>query len=162
MTTKPTVTYDFSIAESPAAATAKNHISLFNPVGSGKVFALGGFFLSYTMTAPSTLTTPMRGFRTTAASGGTLVANTDFAKFDTAHPDSVAQVRIDNPTVTLAQAVMSSPTGIDNRSSNVHSVDIPPGAGRFIIRPGQGVVLRQGVSTTALFWNLSIVWAEIG
>lgn len=161
MTTKPTIAYDYSLAESPATTTAKNHVSLFNPVGSGKLVVVGGFFISFTMTEVATNTAPMRGFRTTAASGGTLVSASAVCKFSTLHADPVAEIRIDNPTVTLGSAIFSSPPGVDKRSSTAHQVDVPPGAGRFILRPGEGVVLRQGVSVAGLFWNLSMVWAEI-
>lgn len=162
MSSKPVITYDYSLAVSPAAATAKNHISLFNPVGSGKVLAAGAVFVSFSMITPSTAVEPLRGFRTTAASGGTLVADSEVCKFNTAHPDPVGEIRIDDPTCTLGPAFFSSPPGLVQRSGDTHQVDIPPGAGPFIIRPGEGIVLRQGVSTTDLTWNLSIVWAEIG
>lgn len=162
MSTKPVITYDYSIAASPGAATPKNHLSLFNPVGSGKLLAAGAIFLTNSLTSPSAAVAPMRGFRTTAASAGTLIAAADFCKFDTAHPASIAQVRIDNPTVTLGPAFFNSPPSLTNRSSDTHDVTIPPGAGRFLIRPGEGIVLRQDASTTDLTWNLSVVWAEIG
>lgn len=161
MSAKPVVSYDYSMAESVAAVTAKNHLSVFNPVGSGKLLIAGAIFVSFTMTAPGTATTPMRGFRTTAASGGTLVPDADVCKFTTAHPDPVAEIRINNPTCTLGPALFSSPPGVEKRSSVTHQVDVPPGAGRFLLRPGEGIVLRQGVSTADLFWNLSVVWAEV-
>ena len=160
MTVKPVLSYDYSLAESVSAVAAKNHISLFNPIGSGRVLAAGGVFVSFTMTAPGTITTPMRGFRTTAASGGTLVPDSDVCKFVTAHPDPVGVVRIDNPICTLGPAFFGSPPGVEKRSSTTHQVDIPGGAGRFLIRPGEGIVLRQGPGDVALFWNLAIVWAE--
>lgn len=161
MSTKPTLTYDYSLAESAAAVTAKNHISLFNPVGSGKILAAGAVFVSFSMLQPTMLVAPMRGFRTTAASGGTLIADSAVCKFNTGHPDPVAEIRIDNPTCTLGAAFFNSPPGLVNRSSETHQVDIPPGAGPFVLRPGEGIVLRQGASTTDLTWNLSVVWAEI-
>lgn len=162
MAVKPVLTYDYSLAGSPGAITAKNHVSLFNPVGSGKLLSAGAVFVTNSLTTPSTAIEPMRGFRTTAASGGTLVADSAVCKFNTAHPDPVAEIRIDNPTCTLGAAFFNSPPSLTNRSSDSHQVDIPPGAGQFLLRPGEGIVLRQGVSTTDLTWNLSLVWAEIG
>lgn len=160
MSIKPVVTYDYSLAQSIAAITAKNHVSLFNPVGSGKVLSAGGVFVSYTMLATGTLTAPMRGFRCSSASGGTLVDVADICKFNSAHPDPVGEIRIGNPTCTLGPAFFSSPPGVEKRAGVTHQVDVPPGAGPFLIRPGEGIVLRQGISVLDLVWNLSIVWAE--
>lgn len=161
MSVKPVITYVYSLPVSPGALTAKNHISLFNPVGSGKVLVLGEFLLAWTLTNPSTAILPMRGFRTTAASGGTLVPSADVCKFNNTHPDPVGVIRIDDPACTLGAAIFNSPPGLVNRSSETHHVEIPHlVGGRFIVKPGEGVVLRQGASVTELFWNLSVVWTE--
>lgn len=162
MTVKPVLTYDYSLASSPATVTAKNHVALFNPAGSGKILSAGAVFLTNSLTSPSTAIEPMRGFRITSSTGGTLVAVADICKFNTTHPDPVGEVRINNPTCTLGPAFFNSPPSLNNRSSASHQVDIPPGGGPFVLRPGEGIVLRQGVSVTDLTWNLSIVWAEIG
>lgn len=159
MTLQRYPTYDASFAAIPGVAAANNYVSLFNPVGSGKIMLPTGFFISSTCVTPLDLTDPMRVLRITASSGGNLVATADVAKFSTAHPNHTAELRTGNPTVTLGAAIINSPQPIDKRSSNVHQIDLPPGAS-FVCRPGEGLVLRTEAGNTGVFWNVSLVWVE--
>lgn len=103
----------------------------------------------------------MRGNRITSATGGTLRG--DIAKFVTADPDPVAEVRIDNPTVTRTEQILNAPpptsTGAYS-SGAVNQITIPPGAGGFILAPGEGIALNTGAGDTAQRWNFSVVWVE--
>lgn len=160
MTVKTFPTYDFSMADEPGTVAAKNFVSLFNPVGSGRLMILGGIFTSSAATATDTDPRTLRGWRTTAASGGDLESVSDIAKFDTAsHPDPVAEVRTGNPTVTLGAAILNHPAPIDKRSSSVtQTLGFPNAPFRFY--PGQGFVMRMDAGVTTLFWNISLVWVE--
>ncbi len=154
--------YVFSADEIPGVAAANNYLSVFNPIGSGKNLYLGGVFISAVTAGGTTVTAPMRGFRITTAAGGGLQAVSATAKFITAYPDSVAEVRTGNPTVTLGASLFNSPPPLSAGvgSTPVHQVPIPPNSAPFSLAPGEGIVLREATGDTDLRWNLSIAWAE--
>lgn len=154
--------YIHSIAAVPGTVALQNFITLYNPVGSGKTLSLGTVALSYANTTPGTSVNPMRGYRIAAApTGGTLVAAANIERFNTAQVNPVGVVRIDNPTVTLGNPVFNSPAPLDNKSSGVHTVEIPPGAGPFVMAPGQGLAISKATGDTTVTWNITLVWAEI-
>lgn len=155
--------YDFSIANVTGVVAANNYVSLFNPVGSGRVISFGGGFVSSTSAGATSETAPMRGLRITAASAGTLVPASDIAKFSSASPNATAEVRTGNPTVTLGAAIFNSPPTISGSvgSTVVHQIAVPPGAGPFTFAPGEGVVLRTEAGDADQRWNLSLVWVEL-
>lgn len=154
--------YDFSLADTAGVVAANNWISLFNPVGSGRSVLFGGAFISSTAAGATSVTAPMRGLRVSTATGGTLQLAAAIAKFNSANPDAVAEVRTGNPTVTLGAAIFNSPPTISASvgSTAVHAVAVPPAAGPFVLAPGEGVVLRTESGDTDQRWNLSIVWVE--
>lgn len=164
----PSVTglYVFSIADVPGVAAANTYISLMNPIGSGKTISFGGTFVSSTTAGGTTVTSPMRGIRITAASGGTLASATDIAKFVTADPNSVAQVR-SGAAVSVTPVgntfFFNSPPAISATvgSTAVHAVVNPPGSGAFLLVPGEGVAIQTASGDTDQRWNLSIAWGEI-
>lgn len=152
-------TYDFSIADEPGTVAAKNFVSLFNPVGSGKLILFGGVFTSCSAFSSHLSPLTLRGVKITAASGGTLRPASDIAKFDSAnHPDPAAQIRTDNPTVTETQRLLSHPAPTEKRASNVTQTSGFPNV-RFY--PGEGIVMRMTEGLTDLFWNISLVWSEV-
>lgn len=161
MTRKVLPAYVFSMDKVQNQAGAYNYISLFNPAGSGKVVVISGIFLSTTLLTSSSITDSLRGWRTTAASGGTLQAASAIGKGQSQFPNASAQVRTGNPTVTLGAALFNSPSPIQDKAAPVHDVGVGSLASPFTLVPGEGIVLRSqagiGVGAT---WNMSIVWAE--
>lgn len=153
----------FSLQRQDSLLAGKNFISLLNPAGSSKVLTLGGFFVSFfaTVAGPAY---PMRGYRTTSEpSGGTLHTAADVCKFDTGIPDSVAVIRSNNPSTTLGAPFFNSPAGtVKDTIGGVHQVDAPSGFNPFVLRPGEGVVLRQDVGAVGHLWNVSVLWREVG
>ena len=156
---RPQGVYLHSIAEVQGTVEPQTFMTLFNPVGSGRVLALSTVALSYTNVNPATEPAPMRGWRISATTGGTLIAAADMARFDNLQSNPVGQVRVSNPTPTLTQALFNSPAPIDNRSSAVHNVDIPAGA-QFLIRPGEGLAIHKEAGIVSASWNVTMVWAE--
>lgn len=138
-------------------------MTLFNPAGSGKLLSFGSAFISSTTASGSTETEPLRGFRITTATGGTLQAVNAIGEFVTSEPSPIAEVRIGNPTVTLGPALFNSPPAISSTtaSTNVHTVPVPGGLAPFILAENEGIVLRTSAGDVDQRWNLSIVWAEI-
>lgn len=155
--------YVFSISNIPGVVAANNFMSLFNPVGSGRVLSFGSAFISSTASGGTSVVEPMRGFRITTATGGTLQATLATAKFITSDVDPLAEVRIGNPAVTLGPAVFNSPPVISATvgSTNVHVIPVPGGLQPFTLAPGEGIVLRTNAGDVDQSWNLSLVWAEI-
>lgn len=164
MTVRPSPSYVFSQDAVVNVATANNYMSLFNPVGSGKLILIGGIFISSTLLTSSSITASLRGWRTTAASGGTLQLDSAITKAQMQFPDDIkAEVRTGNPTCTRTTPFFNSPAPITDKAAPVHVVTVPPGTAPFSVPPGNGIVLRTeagiGVGAT---WNLSVAWAEVG
>jgi hypothetical protein len=154
--------YLHSLAAVPGTAALQNFITLFNPVGSGKMLSLATVALSYTNTATASSIQPVRGWRISAApTGGTLVPATSLVKFQTSQPTPTGVVRIDNPTAVLDAPIFNSPPPLDNKSSEVHTVDVPPGTGLFSFAPGEGIAISKASGDTTVAWNITLVWIEI-
>lgn len=153
----------FSIGNVPGIAAANNYLTLFNPVGSGKILSFGSAFISSMTAGGTNVTDPMQGFRITAASGGTLQPDSAVGKFVSSEADPVAEVRTGTVTATLGAQLFNSPPALSSTtgSTNVHVIPVPGGLAPFTLVEGEGIALRQAVGDTDLRWNLSIVWAEI-
>lgn len=154
----------FSLQRQDSTVAAKNFVTLVNPAGSDKFLTLGGIFVSYfaTVAAPAY---PLRGYRCGAATGGTLANNaTEVCRFDTAIPTSVAEIRYGNPTASsIDGAFFNTPAGImKDTVGTIEQIDAPSGFNPFMLRPGEGVVLRQDAGAVGHLWNISILWREIG
>lgn len=152
--------YLHSIANVVGTVAEQTFMSVMNPASSGRFMTLGTVAISSANTSPTTETTPLRGWRIGAASGGSLVAASSVAKFSSLYPNSTAEVRVGNPTITKVDALFNSPPLVDNRSSVVHTVEIPPGA-TFLLRPGEGIALNITADVVSRSWNLTIVWVEL-
>lgn len=158
VTVRSIPSYIFSVAESVGALTAKNHLVLHNPAGSGKKMFLSAYFGSHVTLAPLTLTAPLRAYRCSGSvTGGSLQLDSAVCKFIETQPDPAAEVYTANPTVTLGAAFLNSPANVDKRASAVHAVEAPL---PFLLLPGNGVVFRQEAFSADIFWNISIIWRE--
>lgn len=154
--------YLHSIANQPGTVASNTYMTLFNPVGSGRTLTYGTVATSATNTGPSTDIAPLRGYRISAApTGGTLIAASALGRFNTSQPDPTGVIRIGNPTATFGTPLFNVPPLLDNRSSNVHTTDIPPGAGPFVFRPGEGLAINVSAGNTSMAWNITLVWAEL-
>lgn len=154
--------YIYAMSDLPGVAAANNFMSVFNPAGTNRVLI---FFQaeikSYSMGAAA-VDESLEAYRTTAASGGTLVAASAINRFLTTVPNPIAEVRHSNPTVTTSGIVLNSwppplSTGVGAASTAYTSV--PPGAG-FICRPGEGIVFTTASGDTDQRWSFNIIWAE--
>jgi hypothetical protein len=155
--------YFYAIADAPGVVAANNFLSVFNPAGSVKSIAwLAAFFNSYVIGTSGTPNS-MIIYRTTAASGGTLVSPANIGKFVTAQPNSVVEVRTGNPTVTLlnSQVVFSCspPLGSGNASASPASSS-PPGGAIAISLPGEGLVFSTAAGNVNQMWGVEFDWAE--
>ncbi len=162
-TTHTTALYVFSRQREDSLVTLKNFVTLWNPVGSGKVMSLGSFFISFMATVASPAY-PMRGYRITVQpTGGTLAATSEICAFDNKVFSPAAEIRYNNPTVSgVDGAIFNSPPGtVKDTIGEIQQVDAPPGFNPFLVRPGEGVVMRQDIGAPGHYWNISIVWREL-
>lgn len=155
--------YLFSVAEDPGIVAANNFASIFNPVGSGRLVFISALFFSCTSSSAAQETAPMRGFRITTATGGVLAAASSVCKFNSLYPDAAAEVRTGNPAVTLGAAAFNFPPVITAGvgGSDIHDVTTPAGSPPFILREGEGIVIRTAAGDTDQRWNYTIAWAEV-
>ena len=156
--------YLHGMSDVPGVAAANNFLSLFNPVGSGKTVILYQLILTPWATAGTSVATSMNIFRTTAASGGTLIAPSAVNRFLTTDSNPVMQVRTTNPTVTATgTTLLGLPPAITGAGAGVGaeaSVSIPSGAG-FVCLPGEGVVYSTAAGSVNQLWNINVTWAEL-
>lgn len=155
--------YVFSDDQVPGVAAANNHVALTNPVGSGRIIFLSGVFLSSVAAAATSTTTPMRGFLASNVSGGTLQASSAIGKVRSTMPDSVGQIRTNNPTATLGAAWFNSPPILATGAAApgfIHQIPATVQAGSLTLLPGESTVLRTADGDTDQRWNISIAWVE--
>ncbi len=155
--------YTTQIVDAPGVVAANNFLSIFNPLGSGKVFTFYQFVAFPYAGGATSATASMAVFRTTAASGGTLRPAADVGKFVTSQTNSVSEVRTGNPTTTNANVpILSVPPAITAAAAGVSAVAsiTPPTGASFICLPGEGVVARTAAGDTDQFWDLGFVWSE--
>ncbi len=157
--------YTTLIEDTASVTTANNYLSIFNPVGSGKLFTFYQFVCFPYATAATGPTINMEVQRTSAASGGTQLAAANINKFDTAQPNSVAEVRTGNPTVTLVGTlpILAIPPAITSAGVGVSSTAsiIPPTGALFVCHPGEGLVVRQSAGADVdERWSMGFTWTE--
>lgn len=158
--------YVYSLLDAPGSTnTPNNFISLYNPIGSSKTLVTLGIFVScYVASGGSTTRNSMHGHLASAISGGTLVATSAIAKFQSGFANPVAEVRTGNPTATTAAEFFQSPPPIGTTASQyVHSVGYgaSTNGGGFLFLPGEGLVIQTNNGNVNQTWNVSLVWGEI-
>jgi hypothetical protein len=156
-------TQSFSNLPGQTAATY-NYLSLFNPVGSGKTITLYQIFIIPWAGAATTALNSMESFRISASSAGALTSGANINKFSSAAPNSIAEVRITNPTVTTTGTTLGGIppiiTSAGSGLSSIGNIGPPPGAS-FMFAPGEGVCMRQVLAGDVdQLWNLGYIWAE--
>lgn len=154
--------YIFSRAEQPGVVAANNHMTLFNPVGSGKSIFINGVFISSIIVGDIAATaTSMRGYRLASApSGGTLEPTASYCKNDSTYPNPVAEIRTGTVTATPDDGIFNSPPligSVKGSSPFVHQIPFPL---PFRLAAGEGIALRTEAGDVDTRWNLSILWSE--
>lgn len=166
VTVNPAITggYVYSMAAATGVVAANNFLALTNPVGSGKVLAISGVFISSVVVADIAATVdPMRGWLATSVSGGNLESASTIAKAHSMMPSSAGQIRTANPSATLGASWFNSPPilGASKTSSPfVHQVPSILPAGPLMLLAGESTVLRTESGDVDQRWNLSIAWTE--
>lgn len=164
MTAKPVVLYVHSFTDVVGVAGAPNvYLSVFNPVGSGKVMGIVNVLVQPYSVGAASVASSFNFHRISAASGGTLIAASTVIRFDPLHPDPAAEVRQDNPTVTTVGNVIggTAPPVGTGLGTNAPLAVSAPAAVPFLCRPGQGVCFRTQDADIDTRWNVSLFWVEL-
>lgn len=163
MTVKPTIVYVYSLTDVPGVVAANTFVSFFNPAGSGKAFAALQVLIQPYATGATSVDASFALFRTTAASGGTLVSASTINKFDPAHPNPVTQVRIGNPTVTTSGLVIGSTApAVTAGFGNNAPLTVQAAQGAALIAyPGTGIAFQTSAGDVDQRWNFSLFWTEV-
>lgn len=156
--------YQYSIADVSGVVTANNWLSVFNPVNSVKTLGYLAIYVHRYAIGNTSVAASMIGYRTTAASGGTLISPSVITKYITVESNSVMEVRTNNPTVTLLTGavplVTSSPPISGGGGNTSPSATITPSGIAAISLPGEGIVFSTASGSTSQVWGLTLVWCE--
>jgi hypothetical protein len=155
--------YLASVTDAPGLVANNNLLSVFNPSGSGKTLVFYNGIILPWATSGTSVAVSLKVYRTTAASGGTLMAAANVGKFVTSQPNSIAEVRTGNPTVTTSgletQGIPPALTGAGAGVGAQGGGQSPPGAS-FVCPPGNGLVMQVPSGSTAQLWNCTFIWTE--
>lgn len=155
--------YGYGISDVPGVVAANNFMTLFNPVGSGKLLTVYRLTVFPWAGGATTATSSLTASRVTAASGGSLVAAANISKFSTASANSIAEVRTANPTATIVGVPITAiPPAITAAAAGVGAVATiqPPTGASFVCQPGEGVVVRTAAGDVDQLWNIFVTWGE--
>lgn len=155
--------YFHTIYDAPGVVAANNFLSVFNPVGSGKLVIFFQAEVSSYSTGASSTATSLTATRTTAASAGSLIAAASVNRFITTDPNPTTEVRTTNPTVTTTGLALNAwvpPLSTGAGAGATAYTSTPPGAG-FVCQPGQGIVFSTAAGNTSQVWKINSIWAEV-
>lgn len=151
------------------ASTSANYVyaSFFNPSGSGRTLAVKHLAIrSNTASSTASNYVNLTVRRITAASIGTQIVTTNIPKKNNGSADSVAEVRYNGPTVTLAGTVDSRILGqpLSGAVGSSHSQrDILFNASdeKIILQPGEGIaVYQEAAGSLATKVRVLVEWDE--
>lgn len=154
--------YFHALVDVAGTVASNNYLSIFNPVGSGKLAIALGFISSNYSGASVTGAVSLRAFRTSAHSGGTDITAANVNRFFTGFPNPVAQVKIGNPTTTNTNGtnpMIGIPPALGTGAQTPETVAPTPGAS-FVFQPGEGIVFNVPVGDVDQLWNMQYIWAE--
>lgn len=141
--------------------------SLLNPAGSGKNYSVKRIEIRAnrvgTLVAPGYIPATIR--RVTAASGGTLMTQSNIPKKHSGAAATLAEIRSAGPSVTLAGVVQSRLLGITtpgavNQYGDYENVIVY--GDEIVLRPGEGIALYQEAAAgdALMRFRMSVQWSE--
>ena len=164
MTAKPLLVYQHALADIPGTVAANNFLTVYNPVGSGRVQAALQLNVSAYSVGATSVAASLLVYRITSApTGGTLVNAEDVVRFNTLHPDPVSIVQIGNPSASpVGNILVGIPPIISvGTGQSANASFAPPGGASFLSLPGQGLLFRAASGDTDQRWNIDYVWGEV-
>lgn len=144
--------YSHTLVEQAGVAAANNFYSVFNPAASGRIVAIKFLYYIAYAVAITISKVSKRVYRTSAASGGTLIPAADIFKHDPAFVNPTTEIRTGNPAATLspatAQAGHAFPpvvviTAVGGPFQPSFERGVPRENEEIILPAGSGIVIRQ-------------------
>ncbi len=156
--------YNYVLADAAGVAGANRFLALFNPANSGRVIRVTKVACQAYAAAGTNALASMGMFQITAASGGTLASGSAINRDWAEETDSLAQVRVDNPTVTAGSVPLAAfaPAIVVGLTIAGVAAASPPSVwnGALHLAAGTGVVLQTAPGDTDQRWNIGIDWTE--
>lgn len=152
--------YFHALVDSPGVVASTNYLSVFNPVGSGKIAIALGFITGSYSTASVTNVQSLTAFRISAASVGTQIAASAVNRFLTSFPNPSSEVRVANPTVTTTSSKMIGIVPVIGTGAQTGTTVTPTPGASFVFLPGEGIVFNIPQGDTDQLWNMQYIWAE--
>jgi hypothetical protein len=147
-----------------SGSTAAGYVyhSLFYPSTATRLVAVRRIWINWVATAAAVY---VEGaiYRTTAASGGTARSVSAVCKKDTAYPDPTIDLRDTGVTVTLGPKVLNfiTPGAAGFMVFALMDFTRPDGRSDLILRPGEGLCLRQeAAGDTDFRVSWTVEWEE--
>jgi hypothetical protein len=137
------------------------YLSFFYPSSATNLVAVRRINIRHT-TVAAAVYIEMALYRITAASGGTARAVADVNKNDTNYPNPTIDIRDTGVTVTLAQKIFNyiSPGAVGQFLNYDLYFIKPENRDDLILRPGQGIALRQEAAGDTDFRISWTIWWE--
>lgn len=154
--------YFHAIVDTIGATASNNFISVFNPLGSGKIaIALGFIASNYAL---NTVATPasLVAFRTSAHTGGTDITAANVNRFLSTFVNPACEVKVGNPGTTNTNGtnpMIGIPPVVGSGVQSPQTVAPTPGAS-FVFLPGEGIVFNTPSGDVDQRWDLQYIWAE--
>ena len=170
-TTKPLVIKDEYMMSTPvvAVAGAANYVyaSMFNPTTSNKTAIVKRISIDVDCSAAAVYTNNISIRRTTAASAGTLITNTDIPQKYNSSNTSLMEIRHTGVTVTFAGALESriatiTPCGLADQIIGHKEYVFNTAEEKIILKQGEGVVLyTESASNVNQRVRMFLEWEEV-
>lgn len=152
-------TYAVNVLQS-AAGASKNHLLVYNPSTSTTSYAVVRIVISPTLTAAVTgYSVGFQVFRVTTYSGGT---TTTVSKFDTQDPTPPLEAVSAPTSATTTDCLLT--VGVnpeETGGSNIYEW-VYNGIGKpIVLRPGEGVVVRQYASAGVGNYSITVILVAV-
>ena len=155
----------YAVESALAGANNKSMLSILNPTGSGKVLRVYEVWAVVPSSTGATVVIPFEMRLATAVTGGNLLTP---VKYDSTDPASVAEVR-DTPTgitdaspvllYTWLEQINTAQSSTEAMSQSIHDGSHVSRTKPIVIRPGEGLYLKQIASNTSTF-RMGVYWTE--
>ncbi len=161
---KRLITGKYILSSGVIAGSATNpytYVSLFNPVGSGKIAAVKKWYPIYWAVAAAVYV-EFATWRVSAASGGTQIAVANIPKKDTTDANASLIPRTTEVTITTVNKLLSQITAGAVAQFPYLGTDLRFNTGDdIILREGEGLALQQvAVGSTAFRVVVLMEWDE--
>lgn len=153
----------YSVEAALAGANNKDMLCIFNPSGSGKVLRIYEVWATVPASSGATVIIPFEMRKTTTLTGGSAATK---MKWDSNDANAVADVR-SAPTgltdgglwYTFVEQINTAQGSTAAHTETVHEGENTSGLKPLVLRPDQGLYLKQIANNTSTF-RVGVLWTE--